>query len=65
MSHSTDSADNKQPKVYFAQYLTNFDEPQDDLSRDTPELEAELLENTYVMKRRIRRMAEKMRNLYS
>jgi hypothetical protein len=69
MSHSTNAKTNKQqdqPKVFFKQYLYNSGEPMDNMSQDTPaELEAELLENSYVMRRRFRNVAKKLRNRYS
>ncbi|HUD05751.1 MAG TPA: hypothetical protein VMR18_02455 [Candidatus Saccharimonadales bacterium] len=69
MSHSTNATENnhqKHPKVYFKQYLANLSEPGDDISSDSPaELEAELLESSYLMKRRFRRIAQKIRTYYS
>jgi len=66
MSHSTDALTNKQqkqPKEFFKQYLYNTDEPYDDINfHISAELEAELLESGRFMKRRIRRIARKMRN---
>ncbi len=57
------SINNKNPKVYFKQYLNNINEPaanifDDDLS---PELSVEFLENSFTMKHRIRQLAKKMR----
>jgi hypothetical protein len=52
----------KHPKVHFQQYLYNSGEPRDDFSHDTPaELEAELLENSYLMRRQFRHTAQRMR----
>jgi hypothetical protein len=69
MSHSTKAITNKQqkePKEFFEQYLYNSGEPSDDNNfQISAELEAELLENSYFMKRRIRRLAHRMRNRYS
>lgn len=66
MPHSTYTTKNKQqkhPRVYFQQYLYNSSEPLDDISHDTPpELEAELLENSYLMRQQFRHMAQRMRN---
>lgn len=57
---------NKHPKVHFEQYLYNSSEPLDDISSDTPpELKAELLENSFIQKRRFRRIAQRMRNRHS
>jgi len=66
MSHSTYVLKNKyrkQPVVHFRQYLENLREPRDVVSRDTPRpLEAELIEGMYLMKRRVRRLAYRMRS---
>lgn len=68
MSHSTNAKMNKQqkhPKVNFKQYLYNSGEPGDDTDFNiSAELEAELLEGSYYMKRRIRRIAQSIRNNY-
>lgn len=53
----------KHPKVDFDQYLYNSGEPGDRVSSNNPaELEAELLENKGFMRRRIRRIAHRMRD---
>lgn len=53
------------PKVFFEQYLYNLSDPRDDSSYNTPpELEAELLENSLVMKRRYRHIAQRLRKRY-
>ena len=69
MSHEYSAIKNKQqkhPKVHFQQYLYNAGELWDDFASDLPaELEAELLENTYPIKRRFRQIAQRMRNRYS
>jgi len=69
MSHTSNSITNKKqkhPKVDFQQYLYNSGEPTDDFSHDTPaEIEAELQARRFFMKRRIRRDAQKLRDLYS
>ena len=55
----------KHPKAYFQQYLYDSGEPPDDNGSELPpELEAELLENSYSMKRRFRHLAQKMRKNY-
>ena len=65
MSHKYPAIKNRHPKVYFEQYLYNAGEPWDDRSSDTPpELEAELLENSYFMRQKMRRIAHKLRNHY-
>lgn len=69
MSHEYSAIKNKQqkhPKVHFQQYLYNSGELWDDFASDLPtELEAELLENSYPIKRRFRQIAQRMRNRYS
>jgi hypothetical protein len=69
MSHTTNARKNKQQnhsKVDFHRYLYNADGPRDVYSDDMPqELEAELLENSYFMRRRFRHNAQRMRNNYS
>lgn len=55
----------KHPQVHFQQYLYNAGEPNEDNSfHISVELEAELLENSLFMKRRIRRIAQRARNQY-
>lgn len=50
-------------KVNFRQYLYGLGEPRDDSSRDTPaEMESELLENSYIMRRRFRHIAQDIRD---
>ena len=54
---------NKHPKVYFGHYLYNLSEPLDDISNDTPpELETELLEDSFIMRRRFRDIAQNIRS---
>jgi hypothetical protein len=66
MSHSSNALTNKHqkhPKEFFEQYLYNSGEPQQvNNYHISAKLEAELLENSYLMKRRIRRIARKIRN---
>jgi len=58
MSYESPSRKNKQPKVHFEQYLHNFGEPQDDVSKDLPaELQAELLDDSQAMRRHFRHFA--------
>lgn len=65
MSRYNVTRKNKHPKVYFQQYLSNLREPDDNSSADTPpELEAELLENSFMMRRRMRHLANRMRDNY-
>lgn len=64
-SQATKNKQQKHPKVYFDQYLSNLGEPLDDVLGDTPpEIEARLLINSHSMRRQVRRMAQRMRRLY-
>ena len=69
MSRDYSAIKNKQqkhPKVFFEQYLYNAGKPEYRDSSDLPaELEAELLENSYSIKRHFRHIAQGMRNRYS
>lgn len=66
MSDQYSTIKNKHPKLFFKQYLYNLGEPWDDISNDTPpELEAELLENSSIMRGRVKRYAKSMRNRLS
>ena len=65
MSHDDSAIKNKQPKVYFEQYLLNSAEPFDDVFNDTYGFETELVEDSQSMKQLIRNMAQKSRNRYS
>lgn len=69
MSHGIQPVKNKQqkhPKVHMNQYLYNSGEPRDDFSHDsTAEPEDELLEDSFFMRQRNRRIAQSMRNNYS
>ena len=63
MSHKSQAIKNRQQKVHLQQYLYNVNEPRDSWANDTPaELEAELLENSYSMRRHLRHIAGKVRN---
>ncbi|HUD05311.1 MAG TPA: hypothetical protein VMR18_00105 [Candidatus Saccharimonadales bacterium] len=66
MSHSIRAIKNKQqkhPKVDFHQYLYNSGEPSDDNTYAVPaELEAEMLESSFSMKRQLRYVARIMRS---
>ena len=67
MSRKHQSITNKNPKVYFKQYLGNINEP-DNFTYDDdmpPELLAELLENSFNMRRRVRQIAKRIRKGYS
>ncbi|HUD10726.1 MAG TPA: hypothetical protein VMR28_03590 [Candidatus Saccharimonadales bacterium] len=60
--YSTPNKQQKHPKTYFQQYLYNAGEPQDDISQDSPGLrEAELLEDSYFMRRKFRHIARRLR----
>jgi hypothetical protein len=66
MSHEYLTSKNKNPKVHFQQYLYNSNEPRDDISGASPsELETELLEDSYLMRRRFRHIAQDIRRHYS
>jgi hypothetical protein len=66
MSHSRNAKMNKNqnhPKVQTNQYLHNLGEPEDNYDFHISEgLELEMLENSYLMKQRIRNHARRMRN---
>lgn len=62
MSKKHQSMNNKNSKVNFKQYLYGIDEPDDYMSDDIPpELSAQLLEDSFTMKRRIRQLAKRIR----
>jgi len=67
MSHSINATQNKnqkQSKTPFEQYLYNSGEPSDYVSNDTPaDMEAELLDSSFFLRRRIRRTANKLRRM--
>lgn len=66
MSNEYEAIKNRHPKVHFEQYLFNISEPRDDDSSNTPpEFEAELLENSYNMRRKFRHIAQRLRNFYT
>ena len=69
MSHSTVANKSKQqrhPKVRVNQYLYNSGEPRDVVSHYLPpELEFELVEDSYLMRRRVRLNAQRLRSQYS
>ena len=56
----------KHPRLRYVHYLKNYHEPLDDMSNDSPaELEAELVENSFFMRRKFRHIAQKMRDIYT
>lgn len=69
MSNEYTIPKNKQhkiPKIRHVHYLKNYHEPLDDMSNDSPAgLEAELVENSFFMRRKFRHIAQKIRNLYT
>ena len=69
MSRTYSTGKNKKQqlsKVYVDQYLYNAGEPPDDMHRySRAELEAEQLEDSYGMKRQVRRTAQRLRNRYA
>lgn len=68
MSDEANAIENKQqkhPKLHFQRYLFNSGEPRwNESSFLPPELEAELLENSYDMRRNFRHIAKNLRNRY-
>ena len=57
--------DNKNPKSMSQRYLRNINEPRDTGSNEIPpELEAELLEDSYIMRRRFRLIAKTLRDYF-
>ena len=57
--------ENKNPKAFFHRYLKNVDEPKDTSSFETaPELKAELLEDSYIMRKRFRFIAKTLRDYF-
>jgi hypothetical protein len=55
----------KHPKIFFQRYLRNIDEPRDISDRRMPpELEAELMGDSYVMRRRFRLIAKTLRDYF-
>lgn len=53
----------KQPKVFFEQYLYNAGEPPEHIySHPLTNLEVELLESSFSMRHRVRRIAQRLRN---
>lgn len=63
MSKTHLSINNKNPKVYFKQYLANINEPEDYIFDGgmRPEFVDEILVGGYHMKNRIRKLAKRMR----
>jgi hypothetical protein len=63
MSRKHQSINNKNPKVYFKQYLDNINEPADYMFGGDlpPEQLTGLLNGSFSMKRRVRHLAKKMR----
>jgi len=68
MSHDFRIRKTKQterPKVHYTQYLYNSGEPEENKDFNiSPKHEAELLENNFTIKRRIKRMAQIVRIKY-
>jgi hypothetical protein len=68
MSHPTQEsnvAEIRHPKVMISQYLLNDDEPSLTASHlPRFETDTELLENSYVMRQRLRRTAQQIRSSY-
>jgi len=65
MPHQRWVENNKNPKIFFQRYLRNIDEPKDISSNNSmPQPKAELLENSYVMRRRFRLIAKTLRDYF-
>lgn len=68
MSNGSLALTNKQqkhPKFTFQNYLKNYNEPYDDESHDTLfNRETVLKENSYMMRRQLRRIAQRVRTHY-
>lgn len=56
----------KHSKVHYKAYLNNLSEPRDQLHTDIPvEIEAELMENSALMRQEFRQLAHSMRRTFS
>lgn len=65
MIYEPSQGEHKNPKVNFEPYLYSPGEPWDDVSNDLPpKLMAELLENSYLMKRHVKHMARRIKKRY-
>jgi hypothetical protein len=65
MPHQSLASNNKNSKKIFEHYLRNIDEPSDTGISDIPsELQAELLEDSYAMRRRFRLIAKTLRDYF-
>ena len=65
MPHQGWADKNQNPKVFFQQYLRSIDEPIDISSVDpSPEMRSELMEDSYIMKRRFRLIAKTLRDYF-
>ncbi len=63
MSHDYFARKNKHPKVYFKQYISNLEEPLDDISNNSSDIpETMLPESSPIMRRQLRTRAFKLRN---
>ena len=66
MSREFNIDKNKHQKVHFRQYLNSFNEPFDHKENDMPaELEAELVERSYKMRRHLKHLASKIRERHT
>lgn len=66
MSRTYSAKKNKHPmhsNVFFEQYLYNADEPPENIYSHAPtNLQVELLESSFKMRHRVRRIAQRLRN---
>lgn len=62
MSRRYEGTNNRQTKTHFGQYLFSPNEPKNSISDNIAlEADADLLEDIYAVKMRIRRMAQSLR----
>jgi len=65
MPHQSWADENQNPKTFFRQYLRNIDEPRSSITTgSSPELRNELIEDSYIMKRRFRLIAKTLRDYF-
>lgn len=63
MSYKNLTVNNKNPKAFFQQYIRNIDEPKIKSLRDmSADLKPELLDDSYIMRRRFRLIAQRLRD---
>jgi hypothetical protein len=60
MSYDNSARNNKHPKVGFSTYLYSFNEPRDTYRNDLAEEDDGFKEDIYHMRRRFRKVAQKL-----